>query len=250
MNLSNLIAQRPNKTIYRDGDRVVKVMNEEFLAADVLNEAHNHAIVQAAGFPVPALHEVCKVDGKWAIVMDFVEGRTLASMLDEDPKNAAQYIERLVDIQMDMHSYKADRLRHLSDKFHDKINQSGLDSVVRYELHNRLQGLPKRNKLCHGDFTPGNVIITPDNRVVVVDWSHATQGSASADAARTYLRLVLAGQAELAETYLQLFCQKNGTEQKYVNKWLAIVAASQMVKRVPAERELLLRWANIIEFNG
>jgi len=247
MKLNKLIADRPNKKIYRDGNYTIKVMSEEYLAADVLNEALNHSIVHAAGFPVPAFHEVCKINGKWAIVMDYIEGRTLVSMIDNDHANMSQYINRLVDIQMNLHSYKVERLRRLTDKFHDKISKSGLDATARYELHTRLQGLPKHNKLCHGDFTPGNVIITPDDQAVVIDWSHATQGNASADAARTYLRLTLAGLPDQAETYMRLFCKKSDTAQQYVEKWLAIVAASQMVKGKPEERELLLRWANVME---
>ena len=40
MNLDRVIAVRNNKTIYRDGERCIKVFNEEYSKADVLNEAY------------------------------------------------------------------------------------------------------------------------------------------------------------------------------------------------------------------
>jgi aminoglycoside phosphotransferase (APT) family kinase protein len=248
MNLTNPIAERPNKKVYRDGNLTIKLMNEGCSAADALNEALNLSIVYDTGFPVPALHEVCKIDGKWAIIMEHIEGRTLLSIIDEDPENAQSCFERMVSLQLEMHAYKAKRLRHLTDKFHAKIDSSGLDATTRYELRTRLHGLPKHNKLCHGDFTPGNIIITSDGKAVVIDWSHATQGNASADAARTYLRFMLAGREKQAGTYLRLFCQKSDTARQYVDKWLAIVAASQLVKGNPGERELLMRWAHVVEY--
>ena len=43
MKLEKIIAVRNNKTIYRDGDKCIKVFNEGFSKADVLNEALNQA---------------------------------------------------------------------------------------------------------------------------------------------------------------------------------------------------------------
>jgi thiamine kinase-like enzyme len=108
--------------------------------------------------------------------------------------------------------------------------------------------MPKHKKLCHGDFNPSNIIINPEGKAYIIDWSHATQGNASADVARTYLLFVLQGKEELAKKYLSLFCKKTDTARQYVEKWLPIVAASQSVKGNPEERELLLKWADIIEF--
>jgi len=248
MNLTNIIATRPTKTIYRDGNNTIKLMNEDYSAADVLNEALNLAIVQETGFSVPALKEVTKIDGKWAIITEYIEGRTLWSMIEEDKENVDKYFERFVDLQLKMHSHTACRLRHHTDKMHGKISSCGLEATQRYELHNRLNAMPKHKKLCHGDFTPGNIIITPNDEAYVIDWAHATQGSASADAARTYLRFTLSGLPEYAELYMNIFCKKSDTARQYVQKWLSIVAASQLVKQVPKEKELLLSWTNVFEY--
>jgi aminoglycoside phosphotransferase (APT) family kinase protein len=250
MKLEHVLAARPTKTIYRDGDLAIKLFREGYSAADVLNEALNHEIVYEAGVRVPRLDAVTKLDGRWAIVLAFVEGQTMTQHIEEAPDKAEAYLAQMVDIQLEIHRFTAERLRHHTDKMHAKIRKSGLDATTRYELHTRLDGLPRHSKLCHGDFTPGNVILTPSGDPYVIDWSHATQGNASADAARTYLRFKLAGSRydAYAETYLDLFCRKSDTARQYVQKWLAIVAASQLVKGKPEERDFLLPWVSVVEY--
>ncbi len=108
--------------------------------------------------------------------------------------------------------------------------------------------MPKHTKLCHGDFNPSNVIITDKDEAYIIDCSHASQGNASADAAQTYLLFWLAGNIALADKYLALFCKKSDTAKQYVEKWLSIVAASQLPKAKPQEKEFLMHWANVVEY--
>ena len=88
MDLSNVIAFRSNKTIYRDGDTVVKVFGEGFKKADVLNEALNHARVEETALHVPKLYGVGMIDGKWTITMEYIPGKTLAELMAEALKAA------------------------------------------------------------------------------------------------------------------------------------------------------------------
>ena len=246
--LENLIAERKNKKIYRYENFAVKVFDSDFKKSDILNEALNQARVEETGLSIPALEEVCKINGKWAIVTDFVEGRTLAEIMAEDRANLSRYIEKFVDIQLEMHSKRAPLLNKLKDKMNRKISETTLSATTRYELHTRLEGMPKHNKVCHGDFNPSNVIISPEGNYHIIDWSHATQGNASADAARTYLLFSLAGDTEAAEMYMDMFCKKSDTAKQYVQAWLPIVAASQSVKGNEEEREFLLKWADVVDY--
>jgi aminoglycoside phosphotransferase (APT) family kinase protein len=248
MNLNKILAERPTKKLYLDGDKVIKLMGKEHSPSDVLSEAFNLACAGESGIKVPALYEVTQIDGGWAIVMEYVKGRTLAEIMKADPANFEKYLERFVDIQLDMHRHTAPRLPLHTEKMHRKIRESGLDATTRYELHTRLDSLPKHTKLCHGDFNPSNIIITEKDEAYILDWSHATQGNASAGAARTFLLFSLAGQKDTAEKYLNLFCKKSDTARQYVEKWIPIVSASQLVKGKSEERELLLRWAGVVEY--
>ena len=248
MKLEKVIAVRTGKIVYRDGDEAVKVFDSDYSKADVLNEALNQARAEETALHVPGLRAVTMVEGKWAIVSDFISGKTLAQLMAEQPENRAAYLEQFVSLQLKVHAQTAPLLTLLRDKMNRKISQSELDATTRYELHNRLEGMPRHNKLCHGDFNPKNIIIREDGEAFILDWAHATQGNASADAARTYLLFWLDGDIEGAEAYLKLFCQKSDTARQYVEKWIPIVAASQIVKGKPQEREFLLRWANVMDY--
>ncbi len=248
MKPENIIAVRTSKTVYRDGDRAIKVFDEHFAKSDILNEALNQARIEETGLPVPSVLEVTKIDGKWAIVTTFIEGKTLAQLMKEHPEKQDEYLAMLIDIQLQMHQKTSPLLNKLHDKMHRKISQADLDATCRYELHTRLAGMPKHDKVCHGDFNPSNIIVKEDGTAYILDWSHATQGNASADAARTYLLFCLSGDVEAAEKYLKLFCKKSDTAKQYVQQWMPIVAASQSVKGKPEERAFLLHWANVTDY--
>ena len=248
MTLDRVIAVRNAKTVYRNGDLCVKVFNEEYSKADVLNEALNQARIEETGLNIPKIHEVTVINGKWAIVSDFISGKTMQQLMDEDPDNLDEYLNQFVDLQLEVHSKKCPLLNKLKDKMNSKISQADLDATTRYDLHTRLNGMPKHNKVCHGDFNPSNVIIAEDGTPYIIDWAHATQGNASADAARTYLLFCLKGETETADKYLDLFCKKSDTARQYVQTWMPIVAASQSVKEKEEEREFLLRWATVADY--
>ncbi len=248
MTLDRVIAVRNAKTVYRNGDLCVKLFNEEYSKADVLNEALNQARIEETGLNIPKIHEVTVINGKWAIVSDFIDGKTLQQLMDEDPDNMDQYLDQFVDLQLEVQSKTCPLLNKLKDKMNRKISQADLDATTRYDLHTRLNGMPKHNKVCHGDFNPSNIIIAEDGTPYIIDWSHATQGNASADAARTYLLFWLKGEIETARKYLDLFCKKSDTAKQYVQSWMPIVAASQSVKGNEKEREFLLSWATVAEY--
>ncbi len=249
MKLDRVIAVRNNKTIYRDGDVCVKVFNSDYSKADVLNEALNQSRIELTGLNIPKIREVTTIDGKWAIVSDYIKGKTLAQLMEENPDKKVEYLTMLVDIQLDIHSRTCPMLNKLKDKMNRKISACELDATTRYDLHTRLDSMPKHNKVCHGDLNPSNIIITDDGTPYILDWSHATQGNASADAARTYLLFWLNGDISGAQKYLDIFCEKSNTAKQYVQKWMPIVAASQSVKGNEKEREFLLSWVNVVDYD-
>lgn len=248
MNLDRIIAVRNNKTVYRDGERCLKVFSEDFSKADVLNEALNHARVEGTGLSIPAILEVTMLEGKWAIVTEYIHGKTLSQLMQEAPEKRNEYLELFVDLQLGMHAKTCPMLNKLKDKMCRKISQTDLSATARYDLQTRLAAMPEHNKLCHGDFNPSNIIITEEGVRYILDWSHATQGNASADAARTYLLFWLNGDISGAKAYLSLFCEKSDTAKQYVQKWMPIVAASQLVKGNAAEREFLRSWVDVVDY--
>ena len=164
-----------------------------------MNEALNQARIEETGLNIPKILEVTMIDGKWAIVSEFIKGKTLNQLMQENPDKKDEYLEMFVDLQIKMHSKTCPLLNKLKDKMNNKISISELDATTRYDLHTRLEGMPKHNKVCHGDFNPSNIIVAQDGTPNIIDWSHATQGNASADVARTYLLFWLGGDIDGAK---------------------------------------------------
>ncbi len=249
MKLENAIAKRTSKTVYKQGDTVIKVFDESYPKSDVLNEALNQSRVEETGLNIPKILEISKIDGKWAITMEYIEGKTLAELMKENPNDVDKYLDQFVDLQLEIHSKKSPLLNKQKDKFARKIQAlTVIDASTKYDLVTRLDGMPKHTKVCHGDFNPSNVIVS-DKGTFVIDWAHATQGNASADVARTYLLFALQDE-ELAKKYLSKFCKKSDTAIQYVQQWLPIVAATQLAKENPAEKELLTKWLDVVEYQG
>ena len=248
MKLDTIVAKRTSKTIYRDGDKSIKLFDADYSKADVLNEALNQARVEETGLNIPKVLEVTKIDGKWAIVSEFIEGKPLSELMETNTDKLDEYLDMFVNLQMKVHSKTSPLLNKLKDKMNRKISEADVDDNTRYELHTRLEGMPKHKKVCHGDFDPSNIIITGSGIPYIIDWAHATQGNASADVARTYLLFWLNGDISGAELYLDTFCKKSDTAKQYVQKWMPIVAASQSVKGNEKEREFLMSWVGVVDY--
>lgn len=250
MKLDQILAERANKTIYRYEDTVIKVFVESHPKSNILNEALNQSRVEETGLKIPKILSVGKVDNCWSITMDYIPGKTLHQLIKENPDKIDEYLDLFVDLQIEMHTKTAPLLNKLKDKLNRQIQSvNNLDATSKYELLMRLDSMPKHTKLCHGDFLPSNIIIN-DSGAYIIDWSHATQGNASGDTATTYLKMVLY-YPELADKYIKLFCKKSDTALQYVQKWLPIVAAQQLLKaETEEEKGFLHSWLDVIDYQG
>ncbi|MBR0136827.1 MAG: phosphotransferase [Erysipelotrichaceae bacterium] len=234
-----IIAERTNKEIYVQDGKTYKVFEKGYNKADILNEALNTARVEETGLNIPRLFEVKSIDEEWAIVSQYIEGKTMKELMDENPDKLDELMNRFVGIQIDMQSKRVPLLNRHRDKMNRKISQTDLPSTLRYNLHNRIESMPKHTQLCHGDYNPSNVIINENDEAYIIDWAHATQGNAEADAARTFLLFLLDDDRLKAHKYLTVFCEKSGCNLQEVLNWLPILAASQSVKGIENQSRFL-----------
>ena len=249
-NLNNPIVERKTKTVYKDNDKTIKLFVENYSKADILNEALNQARVEeGTELNVPKLLEVTKIDNRWALVSEHIEGTPLDKLMKEHPEKEEEYLNLFVDIQMKILSNTVTLLNRTKDKFRRKLNDAkNIDDNTKYELLQRLEGMKNHTKLCHGDFNPSNIIIKDNGEAYVIDWAHVTQGNASADAAKTFLIFSIEGKSELAEKYINLFSEKTGITKSNIQRWIPIVAATQMSKGKEEEQEFLSKWINVVDY--
>ena len=248
-NLNEPIAERKTKTVYRDGNKTIKLFVENYSKAAILNEALIQARVEEkTDLNMSRLLEVTKIENRWALVTEFIEGTPLDVLMREHPERQEEYLNLFVNIQLEIMSKRVPTLNRLKDKYRRKLEEADIDDTTRYELLQRLEGTKNHDKLCHGDFNPSNVIINANGEYSIIDWAHATQGNASADVAKTFLLFSLNGQTELAEKYLELFTEKSGLEKRGIQRWIPIVAAVQLKKGGAENKEFLEKWIDVVDY--
>lgn len=249
LNLDNPIVERKTKTVYKDGDKTIKLFVENYSKSAILNEALNQARVEeGTDLNVPKLIEISKIDNRWALVSEHIEGTPLNELMEKNPEKMDEYLNWFVDIQLYILSKNVPLLNRMKDKYKERVKSLDITDSARYELLARLDGMKDHTKVCHGDYNPSNVIIKPDGSACIIDWAHVTQGNASGDAAMTYLLFELDGKNEIAEKYLNLFSEKSGIEKSNIQRWIPIVAANEKTKGKPEDKEFLDKIINVVDY--
>lgn len=248
--LSHVLVARKNKDVIVDGDKKIKLFVENHPKSEVMNEALNQArIEESTNLNIPKLLEVTKINNRWALVFDYEEGVPLDKMMEAHPEMEDELLEKFIDTQMHIHEQRVPLLTRTKEKFKRKLESTNIiDDHTKYELLQRLEGMKNHYKVCHGDYNPSNIIVDKNGNFSIIDWAHVTQGNASADVARTYLLFSMDGKRDLADKYLTRFSEKSGIEKELIQRWIPIVAATQMTKGIPEEQEFLSNWINVFDF--
>lgn len=247
---AQVVVERGNKTVYDLGDKIVKVFNDVKPASDIFNEALNLSRAVEAGIRAPRPVEVAEVEGRgWAIATEKVPGITMERALADDPSRADELMGKFVGLQVEIAAHASPLMNRQKDKYARMIDgaRDQLDATTRYDLQMRLSGMPDRASVCHGDFNPSNVILGDDGELYVCDWAHATQGDPAADTAMSYLLFSL-DDREVAERYLEQWCERADVARQVVQKWIPIVAAAELARKRPDDQEFLKGWIGVADW--
>ncbi len=243
-----LLNQRRNNALYRDGNHIYKIFKKGYSKQDAFLEVYISSKVEALGINSPTLEKIYKDENdQWVFVYPDFYGKTLFDYMNEDSENIEKYLDQLVEVQTSIHTHKCPNIPFQKNKFSDYINTADIDKYLKIDILDMLNSSPKHQKLCHGNFTPHNVIIGGDGQIYITDWNHTTQGNASADVARTYLWM-LVNMPKYADLYLDKFCEKTSTSSRYVRNWIPIVAASRLAKNNPDEIKILRDQILVVEY--
>lgn len=245
------LVRRGNKVVYDLGDKIAKVFNETKPVSDVFNEALNLARINECGIRSPKALEVEQVEGDepgWALITSKIPGITLSEKIEAEPQRFGEYLEQFVDLQIEIHGHTSPLLNRQNDKYARMINSlESINATTRYNLRERLDGLTKGAAVCHGDFNPSNVIVSEDGTLSVCDWAHATQGSAAADVAMTYLLFSIQSK-EQAEAYLDTYCERADMPKQVVRQWLPVIAASELARKRKVNESFLMSWIDVFDY--
>ncbi|MCG7346265.1 aminoglycoside phosphotransferase family protein [Sporosarcina sp. ACRSL] len=244
MNSGKPIAFGNTAEIYLFENKIVKVFKDYLPPTESAYEANKQRFAHSCGLSVPKVLDVTKIDGKQAIVMEYIEGKTLGELFFANMDRAEYYIDISIDIQREIHQIHADSLKPMSQRLRQQLEAAlHLDNKQKEKLLEKLDSMTYENRLCHGDFHLLNLIMS-DDQVTIIDWVDATAGDIRADVCRTYL-LYVELSPDVAELYLRLYCEKSGLPKEDILQWSPILAGARLAENVSSEsREFLLDIVN------
>ncbi len=261
MERGRLIGQGRTAEVYTWGsDRVVKLYQNWMPAEAIEREYAITRAACAAGIPVPAADELVQVDGRRGIVFEYVQGISMLKVLERQPWKLIAMARLMAELHADMHSHTVPAGLHTQrqqiewgiDRSHDFSGQEK-EIILSY-----LKRLPEGEAICHGDFHPGNIMLT-SRGPVVIDWMTGTRGHPLGDVARTSLLLTAGGlppgiswqagvlinvsRGILHAVYLKRYLRLRGAIKGEVEAWRLPILVARLfeVENFPAEKELILK---------
>lgn len=96
------IYRKKDKVFYRDGGKLIKLFDESYPKENIHNEALNQARVEGTALHIPRIEAVTTAEGRWAIVMEYIEGETLAALMKKYPKREREYLDLLSELQREV----------------------------------------------------------------------------------------------------------------------------------------------------
>ncbi|RDW18732.1 aminoglycoside phosphotransferase [Oceanobacillus arenosus] len=234
MDLGNPIAIGNTAKIYQQRDKVIKVFHDHLPNTEAQYEANKQNFAYSCGIFVPEIFDVTEINGKQAIIMEYIKGETIGDLLFKNTKKSEYYMDVAIEIQQRIYMVKTYSPESMIPKLKEKIKMApSLDEGHKSILIRNLNSIEYENRLCHGDFHPFNLIMS-DNKVAVIDWVDSTSGDIRADVYRTYL-LYSQFSGDLADMYLNRYCEKSGLQQEEVIQWAPIMAAARLSENVSSE---------------
>jgi aminoglycoside phosphotransferase (APT) family kinase protein len=248
-----------------DAGTVLRLPRPTSRWSQVEHEAVAMRAAAAAGVPVPRVHGTTTQDGRDGLIMDRVDGPDLIALMGKRPW-AVPRVARIVGrAQARMHDVVAPAdLPSLRELVRRKIDiAADLPAELADFALKTLDALPDGDRLCHGDFHPGNVLLGRD-APAVIDWTDATRGDPAADLARTRLLLRQGavpehmpalirgmqafGRGAFFRLYLRAYARERLIDDDLVDRWEIVRVADRVMEGIDAEQPVLLeqleRFAN------
>jgi Ser/Thr protein kinase RdoA (MazF antagonist) len=252
---SNPIAEGRTAEIYPWDDHHVLKLYREWCPPDwVEYEARIARAVYEAGVPSPAAGEIMEVNGRRGLIYERLDGISMLQDLNRRPWMMLKHARSLAELQVEINQQSASGLPSYKERLSDDIHHAGyLSEDLRDKALSMLSLLPDGQNVCHGDYHPGNVILTKGGPIVI-DWMTASAGSPWTDVARTSLLLSIGAKGAgnqvspllrmvvrlYHRTYLNRYRALNADSENELERWMPVIAAARLNEDIIPEREALI----------
>lgn len=250
----NRIDEGGTAEIFTDeAGRVLKLFREEFPEAGVRSEYAKSEWAYAQGLPSAKPLGLTESGGRQGMLLEHLPGESLLARLQREPHTAQDAASKFAAYQVRLNTRAADTL---GDNQRERLVQrigwtDQLGEDERRAVLAELEHLPDGDRLCHGDFHPGNIMENGADWHVI-DWIDANCGHPLYDAARTLLLLGFGTEVggprgsmeEAAEifrsVYMRTYAELSGFGAADIERWMLPVAAARLVEPIPAPEKAKL----------
>jgi len=228
-----IVGRGSQATVYAQGEYAVKMYRDGYPKRNVFSEAYIMANLEQVHFPGPKIYEILHVCGRYGLRMDRVKGEIMSEEL-RDPARCKATLDVLVDLQCRLQKYdNVGWLPNLKQRLHDDLERNDrLSAASKKHLLGILGELSDGHAFCHCDFHSGNVFFD-GAAYTVIDLLQACRGDPAADAACSYTAYNFIDR-ELAEYYLNRYCDRSGISGKSIRQWLTVYAGT-LLGQVPEQ---------------
>jgi uncharacterized protein (TIGR02172 family) len=250
-----LIGRGRTAEIFAWGDhQALKLFYAGWPASTAETEAEQARRIYKAGLPAPEVGDTVRVEDRYGILYERVDGPTYLQQLGTRPWLVLRMARSLAELHLEIHSSHVLRLPAQRERLEKMIKATqALPRKMTQAALDRLAQLSDGDVVCNGDFHPDNVVLSRRGPVII-DWSDATRGNPLADVARTSLLFQLAnlpphtpgrglievGRAIFHRLYLRRYFQLQSASRDELRAWQLPVAVARLSEGLAEEETRLL----------
>lgn len=241
-NLKQPIAVGRTAEIYAyEDEKVLKLFFPTVPRSWIEKEIDTGRHIQATQLPVPKVYERVELDDRVGVVYERIEGPSLLNELARKPWNTVRYARLLANLHVQVHEVNAPpNLETQKDWARGGIPETEkLSENLRERVLDLLDSMSEGNELCHGDFHPGNIIMTRRGPIII-DWMTVSRGVGYGDVAR-------------AATILEAAKAPEGTPMRWLLEWVRKLFLTAYLKTYfqlrPVEKHSFTAWRAIMAAN-
>jgi uncharacterized protein (TIGR02172 family) len=255
ISLSHPIAEGRTAEVYAWNDGYVLKLYHDWCPAHwVEHEAKVARAVVEAGIPTPAAGEIVEVNGRRGLVYERVTGISMLQDMNTHPWTIFRHARTLAELHVKVNQLSISGLQSAKEGLMHTVRRAPhLDDKLRERVLKHLASLTDGMKLCHGDFHPGNVLLT-EKGAVVIDWMTASAGNPWGDVARTSMLLSIGAKSAGKQVspmirlfinlyhraYLKRYMSLIPDGDNELMKWMPIIAAARLDEKIDGEQEALI----------
>lgn len=235
-------------------NQVIKLFQEGISVEMAGYEAKVASAVYNSKLPVPDVGEIVRIDNRVGLVFQRIKGISMLETFEKMPWKLIHFAHQLAELHFKVHSRIVPDLPSQLQRFKDKIRSvEVLSEDLKKKILLLLCEMPDDNCLCHGDFHPGNILLTTHGPIII-DWMDTTKGNPLADVARTSLLaceaflpkdmpsrlLFLVTRRLIDRIYLKRYFKLNPKNREQFRIWLTINAAARLAENIIEEQDRLI----------